>query len=149
MGRFWYTVYGIMFIEGDICNYIPNEIERSFLIMESKKQLILLILNELNVNSDEDHPITQSQIAKNISGEKYLCDRKTVLRNIKFLMDMGYPIRKHEKQHGFYMDNKIFSVEDIGFIQSAILSAEGKSEAEKSELIKKVTHFLTKLYRRN
>ena len=132
----WYNIYITIRLKG---------IEK----MESKKQLILLILNELNANSDENNPLSQAQIAKNISGEKFLCDRKTVCRNIKFLMDMGYPIRKHEKRSGFYMDNKIFSVEDIGFIQSAILSAEGKSEAEKSELAKKITYFLTKLYRRN
>lgn len=42
--------------------------------MQSKKQLILLVLNELNTNSDADHPLTQTQIAKNLSGEKYTCD---------------------------------------------------------------------------
>ena len=51
--------------------------------MQPKKQLILLVLNELNINSDESHPLTQTQIAKNLSGEKYTCDRKTVCRNIK------------------------------------------------------------------
>lgn len=44
--------------------------------MQPKKQLILLVLNELNANSDETHPLTQTQIAKNLSGEKYTCDRK-------------------------------------------------------------------------
>ena len=96
--------------------------------MESKKQLILLILNELNANSDEKNPLSQAQIAKNISGEKFLCDRKTVCRNIKFLMDMGYPIKKKEKNKGFYMDNKMFSREDVDFIRSAILDARGKDE---------------------
>ena len=38
--------------------------------MESKKQLILLILNELNANSDENHPLTQTAIAKKmLAGE--------------------------------------------------------------------------------
>ena len=117
--------------------------------MESKKQLILLILNELNVNSDEKHPLTQSEIARNISGEKYVCDRKTVCRNIKFLMDMGYPLRKKEKNKGFYMDNKLFTVEDIRFISSAIMNAEEKSEAERSELAERATYILTKMYRRD
>ena len=62
--------------------------------MKSKKQLILLVLNELNANSDENTPLTQSQIARNISGEKFVCDRKTVCRNIKFLQEMGYRIKK-------------------------------------------------------
>ena len=113
--------------------------------MQPKKQLILLVLNELNVNSDERHPLTQTQIAKNLSGVKYACDRKTVCRNIKFLQEMGYPIKKSSK--GFYFE-KTFSVEEIAFVKEAILLANGKSESEKSEIAKKVVDILTKHYRR-
>lgn len=113
--------------------------------MQPKKQLILLVLNELNINSDESHPLTQTQIAQNLSGEQFTCDRKTVCRNIKFLKDMGYPIKKSSK--GFYFD-KVFSVEDIAFVKEAILSADGKSEAEKCEIAEKVVDILTKKYRR-
>ena len=113
--------------------------------MQSKKQLILLVLNELNVNSSETNPLTQSQIAEKISGEKFTCDRKTVCRNIKYLKDMGYPIKKTKK--GFYFDRSI-SVGDIAFVRSAILSADGKSDEEKEELAKKVVDILTKQYRR-
>ena len=78
--------------------------------MESKKQLILLVLNELSANSDENHPLTQTQIAKNISGKKYVCDRKTVCRNIKFLIDMGYRIKKKRKeQRLLYGQKALFS----------------------------------------
>ena len=113
--------------------------------MQSKKQLILLVLNELNANTDKNRPLTQTQIAKNLSGEKFTCDRKTVCRNIKFLMEMGYPIKKTSK--GFYFD-KEFSVKDVDFVRSAILSADGRSEEEKEKIAKRVTDVLTKLYRR-
>ncbi len=109
--------------------------------MQSKKQLILLVLNELSINSDKNNPLTQTQIAKNLSGEKFTCDRKTVCRNIKFLMDMGYPIIKTKQ--GFYMDKR-FSKEDIAFVKSAILSAESKSEEEKQKLAISVVTVLTK-----
>ncbi len=117
--------------------------------MESKKQLILLVLNELNANSDEKHPLTQTQIAKNISGQKFVCDRKTVCRNIKFLIGMGYPIKKKEKNKGFYMDKKLFSLEEINFIRTAILDADGKILIEKAELAEKVTGVLNKMYGRS
>ena len=112
---------------------------------ESKKQLILLVLNELNANTDENHPITQTQIAKNLSGEKFVCDRKTVCRNVKYLKEMGYPIKKCSK--GFYMDKKLFSVEDVDFIKTAILDADGRSMEEKLELAKRLTDILIKTYR--
>ena len=113
--------------------------------MHPKKQLILLVLNELNINSDENHPLTQTQIAKNLSGEKFTCDRKTVCRNIKFLQEMGYPIKKSKR--GFYFD-KVFSVEDISFVKEAIYLAEGKSDSEKDEIARMVVDILTKQYRR-
>lgn len=113
--------------------------------MQPKKQLILLVLNELNINSDKEHPLTQIQIAKNLSGEKYTCDRKTVCRNIKFLQEMGYPIKKSKR--GFYFD-KVFSVDDIAFVKEAICLAEGKSDFEKDEIARKVVDILTKQYRR-
>ena len=113
--------------------------------MQPKKQLILLVLNELNANSDKDNPLTQTQIAQNLSGEQFTCDRKTVCRNIKFLKDMGYPIKKSQK--GFYFD-KTFSVDDIAFVKAAIFSADGRSESEKESIAKKVVDVLTKQYRR-
>ena len=114
--------------------------------MESKKQLILLILNELNANSDENHPLTQTQIAKNLSGEKFTCDRKTVCRNIKFLQDMGYPIKKTRR--GFYMDNRIFSLGEIARVREAILGLPDMEETEKVDLSRRVADVLTKAYRR-
>ena len=113
--------------------------------MQPKKQLILLVLNELNANSDKNNPLTQTQIAQNLSGEQFTCDRKTVCRNIKFLQAMGYPIKKSSK--GFYFD-KVFSVEDIAFVKEAILSADGKRESEKLEIAEKVVDILIKKYRR-
>ena len=113
--------------------------------MQPKKQLILLVLNELNANSDKDNPLTQTQIAQNLSGEQFTCDRKTVCRNIKFLKDMGYPIKKSKR--GFYFD-KVFSVDDIAFVKEAIFSAEGKSDSEKDKIARKVVDILTRQYRR-
>lgn len=113
--------------------------------MQPKKQLILLVLNELTVNSSEREPLTQTQIAKNISGKHFTCDRKTVCRNIKFLQDMGYPIKKSSR--GFYFDREI-SAEDIDFVKEAILSANGRNEENKEELALKVARILTKQYRR-
>ena len=113
--------------------------------MRSKKQLILCVLNILNNESDEDHPITQTKIANDLS-ELYPCDRKTVCRNIKFLQEMGYPIKKTNK--GFYMAQKIFSVDDVLFVKSAIANASGKNGAEKEELAERVAAVLTKAYRR-
>lgn len=113
--------------------------------MQSKKQLILWVLNVLNNESDENNPITQTKIADVIS-DMYPCDRKTVSRNIKFLQEMGYPIKKTSK--GFYMERRVFSVEEVKFIKAAIMRSTGKDETEKVALAEKVSDVLGGIYRR-
>jgi len=113
--------------------------------MQSKKQLILWVLNVLNSESDENNPITQTKIADVIS-DMYPCDRKTVSRNIKFLQEMGYPIKKTNK--GFYMERRVFSIEEVSFIKAAIMEATGKDDAEKAALAEKVSDVLSKMYQR-
>lgn len=113
--------------------------------MQSKKQLILQVLNILDNESSEKTPLTQTEIAKIIS-DAFPCDRKTVCRNIKFLKEMGYPIRKTPK--GFYMDNKVFSADEIYYVKNAIIASEGKNDEERFALAEKVAYALTKLRRR-
>ena len=111
--------------------------------MEKKKQLIILVLRMLESESDANHPLTQTEMA-NVISEMYPCDRKTVCRNIRFLKEMGYPIVKTTK--GFYMDNKVFSVDEIEAVRTAILSVDGMPNQDKEELSKKVVEVLTKRY---
>ena len=114
--------------------------------MQPKKQLILWVLNVLNNESDANNPITQTKIA-NVISYMYPCDRKTVSRNIKFLQEMGYPIKKKEKNKGFYMDKKVFSVEEISYIINAIDLAEDSNGINKTELKEKTQKQLNGLKR--
>jgi transcriptional regulator of NAD metabolism len=111
--------------------------------MKSKKQLILLILKMLEANTDSNHTMTQIQIANTISSV-YPCDRKTVCRNINFLKNMGYPIVKTPK--GFFMDNKVFTKEEVDFVRLAILNSKNMSAEEKENLADQVADCMAKKY---
>ena len=111
---------------------------------ETKKHLIILILKILENESDEKHPITQKEICHVIS-QKFLCDRKTIGRNIKYLQEINYPIIKTSK--GYYLDKKQFSVEEISFIKKVILNSEEKTIEEKNEILNKLLPLLTKIRR--
>lgn len=113
--------------------------------MPAKKQMILWVLNILNHESDESRPITQTKIA-NIISAVYPCDRKTVCRNIKFLQEMGYPIKKTTK--GFYIAGKVFSVDEVAFVEASIRAADNKSDEEKNEIAEKVVSVLSKMIKR-
>ena len=112
--------------------------------MQEKKYLILLVLKILENESDENHPLTQSKIAQTIS-DMFPCDRKTVGRNIRFLMKVGYPIKKTGR--GFYLDRKKFNVEEVNFILNAVRAATWKNETEKEAIIRRLSDILVKIYR--
>ena len=112
--------------------------------MNDKKQLILLILKILENESDKNHPLRQTEIARIIS-DVLPCDRKTVGRNIKFLIKSGYPIVKTGK--GFYLNGKKLSLEEKDFVISCVRASQDKSEEEKDESIKKLNEIFIKICR--
>ncbi|MBQ2805290.1 MAG: hypothetical protein IJF10_05360 [Clostridia bacterium] len=101
----------------------------------SKKFLIVLVLKILEAHTDSHHPITQSKILQYIS-DVFPCDRKTIGRNIKALQSVGYPIVKTSK--GFYMNNKVFSMQEVDFVLQAIGQAQDVEQVNKTELCAKL-----------
>ena len=110
----------------------------------SKKALIILILRLIENETDKYTVLSQTKIA-NIISEVMPCDRKTVGRNIQFLIDCGYPIIK--TRQGVYMDRRYFSIEEKDFILNAIMNAEGKTLEEKLEVVKKINTRLNDIKR--
>lgn len=113
--------------------------------MDNKKCLIIFVLKLLENSSDKDHPLTQSRIAFIISN-KYTCDRKTVGRNIKTLIKIGYPIVKTPK--GYYLDKKKFTIEEKDYIINCIKTNDEKSDEEKQIIINRLSEILDYIYRK-
>ena len=61
---------------------------------ENKKLLILQILKVLKTRSSDEKPITQTEIGRILEKEGISCDRKTISRNIDYLIEFGYNIVK-------------------------------------------------------
>lgn len=111
--------------------------------MAMKKHLIVLILRILETHSDINHPLSQIMIADMISSAEYPCDRKTVGRNIRDLVALGYPIVKTPK--GFYMDGKAFSRAEIDFITDLIQTNE-REGIDTRALAKRLRSVLDRYY---
>lgn len=65
--------------------------------MANKKQIIINILDILKRYTDEDHRLSQKEIAEILKSEyNMVIDRKSVKRNLSNLLEFGYPIEYSE-----------------------------------------------------
>lgn len=69
----------------------------------AKKTIILYILKMLQEGSSVDKPLHYSAMARTLEFVGVKCDRKTVSRNVDYLIDYGYKIVKTSK--GIYLDS--------------------------------------------
>lgn len=73
----------------------------------AKKTIIVYVLKVLYCYTSKDHPATQTQIANYLNDIDMAVDRKTVGRNLKYLIKMGLPIKKAENaKRGYYYDSE-------------------------------------------
>lgn len=71
----------------------------------AKKTIIVHILRILYCFTSFEYPVTQTHIANYLKDIDIPCDRKTVGRNIKYLIDMGLPIMlSNGVKRGYYYD---------------------------------------------
>ena len=75
------------------------------MLANSKKVIILYVLNALKLYSSADTPVGQTAIAKYLNDIDIPCDRKTVGRNIDYLIDFGYPIKRVGTK-GYFLDKE-------------------------------------------
>jgi hypothetical protein len=71
----------------------------------ANKTVILYVLNVLKVYSSKEYPVSQTAICQYLNDLSITCDRKTVGRNIGYLVSFGYPIKKVPNR-GFYLDKQ-------------------------------------------
>ena len=75
------------------------------MLQNSKKVIIVHILKILYNYTSFAYPATQTTIVNYLNDIDIPCSRKTVGRNIKYLVDIGVPIkRKFSKNGGYYYD---------------------------------------------
>ena len=72
-----------------------------------KKVIIVYILKILYNYTRYEHCVTQTAIVTYLNDIDIQCSRKTIGRNLKYLMEIGVPIkRKKEKNGGYYYDHE-------------------------------------------
>ena len=70
-----------------------------------KKTIIVYILKILYVYTSEEFPASQTAIVNYLNDIGIDCTRKTVGRNIGYLIEAGVPIKRiHHRNGGYYYD---------------------------------------------
>ncbi len=69
----------------------------------AKKTIILYVLKMLKQASSKEKPLSYISMARVLNSLNVPCDRKTISRNVDYLIEFGYPIIR-VKGVGCYMD---------------------------------------------
>ncbi len=108
---------------------------------------ILCILNILKEYSDEQHPLTQSEIVKKIENIYGLeLERKSISANIDALIDFGVDIVK--TANGCYLADREFEPSEVSFLIDAVFSSKSIDSKNSQVLSTKLSKFLSKYQRK-
>lgn len=113
----------------------------------SKKMLNMLILEILEVYSDEKHPLSQQEILRLLKTEYGVeqCDRRSVKANILSLIDMGYEISMEEGE-GYYLISRKLEDEELRWLIDAVLFSKALPSGQAKNLIAKLEGFGNKYF---
>ena len=113
---------------------------------EAKKLALLRILEILQRNTDEAHPLTHNEIAdmllKNYGIE---IERKAVGRNISLLLEADYDIVTTKR--GVYLNERKFEPSEVRMLIDGVLSSQHIGVKHSRDLIEKLASEENKYFR--
>lgn len=116
--------------------------------IEAKKLALLRILGILHKNTDEDHPLTHSEIADILKKEYGIeIERKAVGRNISLLLEADYDIVTTNR--GVYLNERKYEPSEIRLLIDGVLSSQHISIKHSRDLIEKLASEESKYFRKN
>ena len=107
---------------------------------DNQKLKILYILDYLQKNSHEGHPVQAGELIAMLDRQHNIrCDRKTVYSDIAALQDYGVDIVSLPgKNGGYYIASRIFELPELKLLIDAVQSSRYLTEKKSRELIEKL-----------
>ncbi len=107
-----------------------------------QKLRLLYIIDILTQKSDEEHPISATQIMEYLSKDYNIeCERKTIYDCIDCLNEYGYEIIKSQSPRGYFMTSYYFEPAELRLLIDAVQAADFISAKKTKALIKKFSAF--------
>ena len=106
---------------------------------DNQKLKILYILDYLQKNSHQDHPVRTLELLSMLEEHDIVCDRKTVYSDIAALQDYGVDILSIPgKNGGYYIASRNFELPELKLLIDAVQSSRFLTEKKSRELIEKL-----------
>ncbi len=104
-----------------------------------QKQKVLLLLRILWERTDEQHPLTLTELGEELARAGIPWERKSLYRDLKALSDAGFPVGTvRSKDTRYYLENRPLSQPDILFLSNLLRITPMISRKRKPELERKL-----------
>ena len=105
-----------------------------------QKIKILKLLELLQQQTDDQKPLTTTELCTRMEKQGIPCDRRTLSKDIALLNEQGYEImwRWVGKEKGYYILDRSFSVPELKILIDAVQAASFVTEKKTAELIEKI-----------
>lgn len=105
----------------------------------SQKLRILYVMQILLRYSDEEHPVSQTEISKRLNAYGIQADRKSIYDDIKILNEFGLAVEnRRTKLSGFYVAERKFELPELKLLVDAVQSSKFITAKKSNELIRKL-----------
>lgn len=106
---------------------------------DNQKLKILYILDYLQKNSHQEHPVRAGELTAMLEKHDIPCDRKTVYSDIAALQDYGIDILSLPgKTGGYYIGQRSFEKPELKLLIDAVQSSRFLTEKKSKQLIEKL-----------
>ena len=113
--------------------------------MPSSKTKTLLIYKYLNEYSDENHPLSTTDLIEMLKQDGIACERKSIYADIKTLNEIGFDIvSTGVPKRGFFMASRQFELAEVRLLIDAVSSAGFITPRKTATLLEKLETLASK-----
>ncbi len=107
-----------------------------------QKAKLLKLVELLRQETDEQHPLTTSQICARLDESGYPCDRRVLSKDIAVLNSVGVEVlwKTVGKSKAYYIEDRAFSLPELQILIDAVLAASFITERKTDNLIDKIAN---------
>ena len=109
-----------------------------------QKVKLLYIIKILTELTDEEHPLSATEICEKLASYYITAERKAIYDDINCLIDFGYDIiQTRTPKNGYFLASRDFELPEVFLLCDAVRTAKFISEKKTRELTKKLDKLLS------